>query len=153
MDKVETIKSIINEILAHMGVKTQVEIKAKEPVSFEIEMQGDNLNFLIGYRGQSLDALQDLLSHIYFKKTNEWPDILLDINGYTKERIERIQNIAKKFNDRVRFFQNEVELPIMNPWERKHVHTLVGEYDDVESESRGDGRNRRLYLKPKKRGD
>lgn len=153
MDKVETIKSIANEILSHMKVRSQIDVKNTDENNFEISIQGDNLNFLIGYRGQSLDAFQDILSHIYFKKTNEWPSILLDINGYTNQRIERLHNIAKRFIDRVRFFQAEVELPEMNPWERRQIHTLIAEYDDVESESRGEGKARRLYLKPKKRGN
>jgi spoIIIJ-associated protein len=148
MEKIETLKNTTKEILKFIGVNPEVEITDdKEYVN--INIKGDNLNFLIGYRGQSLDAFQSLVAHITYKKIGEWPTIMLDINGYNEQRIERLHNIAKKFIDRVRFFQNEVELPLMSPWERRQIHTLISDYDDVVSESRGDGKNRRLYLRPK----
>ncbi|OGC68935.1 hypothetical protein A2415_04000 [candidate division WWE3 bacterium RIFOXYC1_FULL_39_7] len=150
MNKKETINTIITEMLKHFDIQPQIEITEDSEGIVQVNIQGDNLNYLIGYRGQSLDALQSLITHIFYKRTNEWPVVLVDINDYNAQRIERLHSIAKKSIDRVRFFQNEVALPFMNPWERRQVHTLVSEYDDVESESKGEGKNRRIYLKPKK---
>jgi len=89
------------------------------------------------------------LSLMLFKEKNEWSRLTLDINGYRQQRIEKLQNMAKKFIDRVRFFNNEVELPPMAPWERRQIHMLVTEYDDIDSESFGDGYDRRVILKIK----
>jgi spoIIIJ-associated protein len=150
MNNAEIAKQLLTELFSFMGVKPQVDVTPGEDDLLDIKVKGDDLSFLIGYRGQSLDALQDLLSHMIFKKTSAWPSIILDINGYTDQRIDRLQNLAKRFIDRVRFFQTEVEMPYLNPWERRQVHTLVAEYDDVTSESRGEGKNRKLYLLPKK---
>ena len=150
MNKKDIINKILTEMLAHFDIKPQVDVVEGADGNVQINITGDNLNYLIGYRGQSLDALQSLLTHIFYKRTNEWPIILVDINDYNTQRIERLHSIARKSIDRVRFFQNEVALPVMNPWERRQVHTLVSEYDDVESESKGEGKNRRIYLKPKK---
>ena len=58
--------------------------------------------------------------------------------------------MAKSYIDRVRFFQKDVELPPMDPWERRQIHMFVSEYDDVVSESVGEGHERRVTLKPKK---
>ena len=117
----------------------------------DIKIVGDNISYLIGYRGQALDALGEIVTHAVFKQTNEWPNLVLDVNGYNQQRVERLHNLSKRFIDRVRFFQTEVEMPFMNAWERKQIHTYVSEYDDVASESRGNGKNRKLYLLPKKR--
>src|SRR3989344_8285001 len=120
MEKAEVIKKTTIDLLNFIGVSPEIEVSESEDF-FQVGITGENLNFLIGYRGQSLDALQSLVAHIAYKKTGEWPSVMVDINGYNSQRIERLHNIAKKFIDRVRFFQNEVELPIMNPWERRQV--------------------------------
>jgi spoIIIJ-associated protein len=150
MDKVEITKDLLNQIFKHFGTKPQIEVTKGED-RLVVDIKGDDLSYLIGYRGQSLDALTDILTHMIFKQTQEWPHLSLDINGYNQQRVERLHNLAKRFIDRVRFFQAEVELPALNPWERKQVHTYMADYDDVESESRGEGKNRKMYLQPKKR--
>lgn len=150
MNKVETTKDLLNQIFKFFGTKPQIEVNSGEEDVIEVDIKGDDLSYLIGYRGQSLDALSDLLTHMIFKKTAEWPHLMLDINGYNQQRIERLHNMAKRFIDRVRFFQAEVEMPTLNPWERKQVHTYMSDYDDVLSESRGEGKNRKMYLLPKK---
>lgn len=151
MDKVEISKKLLTDIFSHFAVKPAVDAQVSADGSLVINVNGDNLSYLIGYRGQSLDALSDLLSHMIFKQTSEWPNLSLDINGYNRQRIDRLHNLAKRFIDRVRFFQSEVEMPSLNPWERKQIHTYISDYDDVVSESRGEGKNRKMYLMPKKR--
>lgn len=150
MNKIEITKDLLNQIFKFFGTKPQIEVSSGEEGLIEVDIKGDDLSYLIGYRGQSLDALSDLLTHMIFKKTTEWPHLMLDINGYNQQRIERLHNMAKRFIDRVRFFQAEVEMPILNPWERKQVHTYMSDYDDVTSESRGEGKSRKMYLLPKK---
>lgn len=151
MDKTELTKELLSKILAFFGTKPQVDIQAGEEDMIMVNIKGDNLNYLIGYRGQSLDALENILTHMIYKQTNQWPQLLLDINGYNEQRVDRLHNLARRFIDRVRFFQTEVEMPYLNPWERKQIHMYVTDYDDVASESRGDGRSRKMYLMPKKR--
>ena len=56
--------------------------------------------------------------------------------------------MIKSYIDRVRFHQKEMRLPPLTPYERRYVHTYIGNYVDVESESRGEGRSRRLFLIP-----
>ena len=150
MDKVEIINETVTKLMHHLGIRGNVIVEEKGDEMY-VKVEGENLSLLIGYKGQTLDAMQDFLSHVVFAKTNQWQNLVLDVNGYTDQRIDRLHNLAKRFIDRVRFFQAEVELPFLNAWERKQIHTYIGDYDDVESESRGDGRTRRLYLLPKKR--
>jgi spoIIIJ-associated protein len=151
MDKTQLTKDLVTKIMSFFGTSPQLDVKSGQDGLIEVDIKGDNLNYLIGYRGQSLDALADLLGHMLYKQTNEWPSLMVDINGYNQQRIDRLHNLAKRFIDRVRFFQTEVEMPMLNPWERRQIHTYITDYDDVESESRGEGRNRKMYLMPKKR--
>lgn len=115
-----------------------------------VEITGSELNHLIGYRGDTLNALQHFLNAAYYNGAGEYVRVLVDINGYRDQRKDKLEDMAKNFIDRVRFFSQEVEMPPMNPSERRLVHTFVSEYDDVISESVGVGRDRRVVLKPKK---
>lgn len=146
----ELVKTKLNTILDYIGVSPEVEVDEKEENNFTVTISGDNLNFLIGFRGQSLEGLQNILKLIVFRNTQVQPILTVDINEYKDRKTEKLQNMAKTFIDKVRFFQKDVELPRMNPWERRQIHVLVSEYDDIESESTGEGDDRRVILKLKK---
>ena len=145
----EKIQEHLNKIFDFIDIDPEVIIEEKENGSFDIQILGDNLNFLIGYQGESLDALQHLLSSAIFKDLEDWPSIRLDINQYKKSKLEKLEEMVKGIVDRVRFHQKEIILPPLNSYERRHVHTYISDYIDIESESRGEGKDRRLYIKPK----
>mgnify|MGYP000847104058 FL=1 len=150
MDTKELIKKKLNKIFQHIGIKPELSVEEIEENNFNVTVSGDDLNFLIGFRGQSLDGLQNILRLMIYRETQTQPLITLDINDYKSRKTEKIQDMAKTFIDKVRFFQKEVEMPRMSPWERRQIHVLVSEYNDIESESTGEGENRRVVLKPKK---
>ena len=143
---VETLKNIFG----FLQIDPDTEIENPEEGVFVVKIVGDDLNYLIGFRGQSLNALQNILRLIIFNKTGEQPTLSVDINGYRERKAEKIKDLARNFIDKVRFFEKDVELPRMNPWERRLVHMLVTDYDDILSESTGEGRDRRVVLKRKK---
>lgn len=149
--KNEQINETLQEIFKFIGIKPNVTISQQDESVYNVDIQGSNLNFLIGFKGESLNALQSLMNLISFKQTGKPAIISVDINNYKSKKTERIVEITKSFIDKVRFFEKEVALPPMNPWERRHVHMLVAEYTDIESESIGEGPARRVVLKPKKK--
>lgn len=150
MKTYDVINKTIEDIFGFIQIDPEWEIVEKEENNFEILISGEDLNFLIGYRGQSLDAFQSMLSLITFKKVEKPVLISVDINNYRKSRIEKIQDMTKSIIDKVRFFNKEVEMSPMKPWERRQVHMFVSEYDDIETESKGEGKDRRVVLKLKK---
>ncbi|KKS17161.1 MAG: Single-stranded nucleic acid binding R3H domain protein [candidate division WWE3 bacterium GW2011_GWB1_41_6] len=150
MDKKEIIKVNVDRMMGFMGVSPDISISDSEEDTISVAVEGQNLNFLIGYRGESLDALQTILGLITFKETGEWVHVLVDINGYRKQKQEKIEQITKGYIDKVRFFGKDVEMSPMNAYERRQVHTFISEYDDIISESTGEGPARRVVLKPKK---
>ncbi len=151
MEKIDKLKSTLDEILSFMSINPAVAIEEADVNSYTIKIEGENLNFLIGYRGESLESLQNLLNLIMYKQLNDWMRVVVDINGYRTQKQEKIEQIAKGFIDRVRFLAKDVEMPPMSPSERRLVHVFLQEYDDVTSESIGIGQNRRVVLKPKKK--
>jgi spoIIIJ-associated protein len=152
MDIKKLIDTNLKKIFSLIGIKPEYSIDADEEGVYNVKISGDNLNFLIGFRGQSLEALQTLLKLIVFRKTAQQIVLSIDINNYKNQKSEKLQEMARGFIDKVRFFEKEIELPFMNPWERRQIHMFVAEYEDVISESTGEGESRRVVLKPKKAG-
>ncbi len=144
----QIIKTKLNEIFNYIGISPTVSI-FEENDSIKISIEGNDLNFLIGYRGESLNALQTLLANMIFNESGEWLRLVIDINGYRESRLDKIEEMTKNFIDRVRFHKAPVELPSMNAFERRQVHVFIQDYPDVVSESTGEGSNRRVVLKLK----
>ncbi len=150
MSNTSELQTKIGEIFKFIGVSPDIDIQTDSEGVVNVGIEGDDLNFLIGYRGESLDALQTLLGVMTFKETGAWETVVVDINGYRKQKQEKIEQIARSYIDKVRFFGKEMEMNIMSPAERRMVHAFVSTYDDVISESTGEGQNRRVVIKPKK---
>ncbi|MBN1162897.1 KH domain-containing protein [Patescibacteria group bacterium] len=149
MNKDNFVITLLKEIFTHIGEDPDIEVEENENV-LSIDIRGNNLNYLIGYRGQALEALQNIISMALYRNLDKYKTVIVDINGYKEGKADRIRDMARKYIDKVRFSRNEVEMPRMNPWERRHIHVLISEYDDIESESTGEGKDRRVILKPKK---
>lgn len=149
MDTQTLLNTLVNDILKEIGVAPSVVIENPEENMYLVKIDGDDLNFLIGYRGKSLEALQFLLGQIIFRKTNVWTNVLVDINQYRTQKQEKIESITKNYIDKVRFLNKDVSMPPMTSLERRYVHEFLKEYSDVVSESEGTGLNRHVILRPK----
>lgn len=148
MSKYEVAEKLLKEILDFIGIKPSLAVEEGEEGSISISINDENLSFLIGYRGESLNALQTILTLALFRELNDWTHVSVDINNYRGKRREKIEEITRSYIDKVRFFGKEVELPVMSPYERRQVHVFISGYDDINSESTGEGSSRRVVLKP-----
>ncbi len=144
----QILKDTLDEIFKHLNITPKLEIKNEDSV-FTINIEGDDLSFLIGKHGRGLEALQSILGLIVYKNTNSWVVINIDINGYKEQRIEKLKNITQRYIDKTRYLQKEVSMPPMSPWERRQVHIFLTEYDGVDAQSMGEGNERHLVLKMK----
>lgn len=149
MNKEDILSKLLEEIFEHLGKDPDILLDTTEEDRFFIDINGNDLSFLIGYRGQSLDALQNVLSLALMRQCGDYTPITVDINGYKKRKTDRLKDRAMRDIDRVRFQQRDIELPPMNSWERRQIHMLVSEYDDIVSESTGERDERRVVLKLK----
>lgn len=150
MNKADFIKNHLNKVFEYMSINPTAEVK-EDAENVSVVITGKDLNFLIGYRGESIDALQSLLSQMLYKETGTWSHISIDINDYRKQKTDRIEEITKSYIDKVRFFGKDVEMPPMSASERRQVHTFISQYDDIQSESTGERMERRVVLKPKEK--
>lgn len=112
-----------------------------------------NSDELIGPNGETLQAVSYLLKKIAEQKFGEeGRHFLFDVNGHQTKKIEDLKSKVKMLAERVRSLKSEVELSPMNSYERMVVHALFTDDADVATESRGEGRERRIYMIPRKKG-
>jgi spoIIIJ-associated protein len=112
-----------------------------------VEVVGGRLQSLVGQRGATLEALQDLARLAVFRRTGEPSRLLLDIGGYRANRRNELAAVARNAIERVREHGEPVRLEPMSAFERKCVHDVVNATDGVASESQGEEPNRRIVVR------
>lgn len=146
------IQSLIESLLNKMGIDGDVAFMSGVDVPVFV-IETSEAGILIGEGGKNLLSLSHILRKItqkvFEKKEKEIPQFSLDVNGYYTKRINNLKEEAKMSAQRVLFFKKEIELDPMNAYERRIVHTVLGEYPDIITESVGEeGIDRRIVIKP-----
>ena len=145
---VEFAKTKLEDILSFFGLNLKVTASFNEEV-VELQVPSSNMNgFLIGQKGENLHSLQYLISLLLKNNDFEHWRVSLDIADYKKQRAERLAEQVKQWADHVKSSGQPMELQTMNAADRRVVHRTVTELAGVESESSGEGRDRRVTLKP-----
>lgn len=111
-----------------------------------IAIVGSDLRSLVGARGETLDALQELTRLAVQQQTGSRSRLMLDVSGHRQARREELQTLAQKTAQRVLDDGESARLSPMNPFERKVVHDAIAAIDGVSSESEGEEPNRRVVV-------
>nr|WP_192771945.1 R3H domain-containing nucleic acid-binding protein [Plantactinospora soyae] len=120
-------------------------VSAGRPV---VEVVGGRLQALVGQRGATLEALQELTRLAVFRQTGSPSRLLLDVGGYRATRRKELSAVAKNAVEKVKQHGEAVRLEPMSAFERKCVHDVVNAIAGVESESEGVEPNRRIVVRP-----
>lgn len=149
MDKEASIafaKKYIEDILSFFGLNLDVRVSCDDEV-IELTVPSTHLNgFLIGQRGDTLRALQQLLSTTLKNREAEIHRVNLDIADYKKQRYDRLVEQVAGWVKEVRETKEPKHLMPMNAAERRVVHQAVSDYSDIATQSEGEGRDRHIVL-------
>jgi spoIIIJ-associated protein len=151
-EKKKFLNEITKEFLAAMGVQANIYIAnniTSESDTLSVEIETDDSNYLIGKRGINLAALQHLLRIIARKRSAEAINFTVDINGYRENQKQKIQKIAQQAAQEVISQNQPVKLPPMNSFERRLIHLELEKFEEVVTESTGEGEERKVIVKPK----
>lgn len=113
-----------------------------------VEVVGDRLQPLVGQRGATVEALQELTRLAVFRQTGTPSRLLLDVGGYRASRRKELAAVAKNAVEKVKEYGEPVRLEPMSAFERKCVHDVVNALSGVQSESEGVEPNRRIIVRP-----
>ena len=125
------------------GINYKTEIKEFD---IYVQIDGDNLNYLIGYRGENINALQTILSSIANKESTAKIRVYLDIAGYREKRIKTLEDLAEKIARTVIRTRKPVTLEPMTAYERKIIHTKLQSNDKVKTFSKGEEPYRKVVI-------
>lgn len=148
----EEIKSTLLDLLKNLKVEASVSVVKEiqeDSQHYKVEMQTQETGLLIGYHGETLNSLQLLLGVILYKKLGKWIHVILDVGNYRKMREESIKEMVTRIVSEVESSKQPVALSYLSPLERRIVHMMLSDNKSVVSESTGEGKERRLTIKPR----
>lgn len=114
-----------------------------------VNINGEDCGSLIGYRGETLNAMQTIISSIANKKVKERIKVILDIQNYREKREKNLIELAEKVSKTVLRNGKNITLEPMSPYERKIIHSALQENNKIETYSIGEGDNRRVVIAKK----
>lgn len=137
----------VREFLNKMNIEARVE-EGVIGDSTAFLIRTDDAGLLIGEGGGNLFALNYLLRKIVEKQTGSSDkQFLIDVNDFQRRRFDELRDVARMSAQRVRYFKKDVTLDAMSAFERRIVHMALQEYPDIETQSIGQGLERRVVIK------
>ena len=144
-EKAQAIRKFLTGLLAQMESEAVIKVYQPEKGRYKVILEGQNLGALIGRRGETLDAIQQLTSYSV-NRTGGRVRIQLDAEGYREKREQSLQHLARKVAAKVVKYRRSVTLEPMNAYERHVIHTALQDYPDVTTYSTGTEPNRRTVV-------
>jgi len=143
---------VLQNILRYMNIRATVQVRSTHPLTLNIQGIHENLGLLIGRRGETLAALQLLVSLIVGHRTKHRMRIIIDAENYRERREENLRSLALRVAQQVRNYRRSIALEAMPPHERRIVHIALSESKDISTESIGEGDARRVVISLKRPG-
>lgn len=162
MTNKEQVQNLIKELIEKTGVvTTQIALTEENEGNTWFAVEVNEPHFFISHEGEALYALNHLVRRIIETKTTpktvigdspmtvfgETNNILIDINGFQKKRVENIRAVAHMMGERARYFKSSIEVDPMSAFERRIVHEFLSKAADLATESVGVGSSRRVVIK------
>jgi len=147
--KADVARSLVEGLLKHMGVRAQVTVRTgTDPITLDIS--GRDLGALIGWRGETLRALQSVTNVMLGKHLAEGERVIVDVERYRQRREHTVREIALRAARQVKMTGDAITLDAMQAFERRAIHLALQDDPDVGSSSIGDEPDRRVVVGPRK---
>jgi spoIIIJ-associated protein len=147
--KADIARSLVEGLLKLMGVRAQVTVRpGGDPITLDIS--GRDLGGLIGWRGETLRALQSVTNVMVGRHLAEGERIIVDVERYRQRREHTVREIALRAARQVKMTGDAITLDAMQPFERRAIHLALEGDPDVTSSSIGEEPERRVVVGPRK---
>jgi spoIIIJ-associated protein len=147
--KAEMARNLVEGLLKHMGVRALVSVRqGSDPITLDIS--GRDLGALIGWRGETLRALQSVTNVMLGKHLAEGERVIVDVERYRQRREHTVREIAMRAARQVKMTGDAITLDAMQPFERRAIHLALEGDPDVTSGSIGEEPERRVVVGPRK---
>ena len=140
------IREFLTGLMGHLQVEAVPEILVTSEGGYKVVLQGKDLGAVIGRRGETLDAIQQLTSYSVNRGQSKRVRVHVDAEGYRAKREESLQRLAVKVAGKVVKYRKNMTLEPMNAYERHVIHTALQDYKGVTTYSTGVEPNRRTVV-------
>jgi len=140
------VKDFLEPLFEKMAIEADMEITMEDGL-INIRLTGDDVGIIIGRRGETLDALQYLLSLVINRYTLDYTRVILDVADYRKKRAETLQRLARRVAEKVSRTRRNITLEAMNPYERRIIHSSLQEFPNINTQSVGEEPNRKVVIR------
>ena len=145
----EVAEDFLAGLVEAFGLRATISATMLDDETLELSLDGEDLNLLIGARGMTLQAIQDLTRTVVQRQTKaSYGRLLVDVLGYRKKRRVALERFARQLADEVRTAGSRRALEPMSASDRKVVHDVVNTLDGVTTTSEGEEPNRRVVILP-----
>jgi len=144
-EKAQAIRKFLSGLLEQMGSAAEIKVYQPEKGRYKVILEGQGLGALIGRRGETLDAIQQLTSYAV-NRTGGRVRVQLDAENYREKREQSLQHLAQKVAAKVVKYRRSVTLEPMNAYERHVIHTALQDVAGVTTYSTGVDPNRRVIV-------
>ena len=144
--KVKAAVDYLREVIALMGVENVTFSAVQKGEATIIRLDGEKLGALIGRRGETMESLSYLASLVANRLEGDYIKLGLDVAGYRDKRESDLTALAQRIGAKVRKTGRSFAMEPMNPYERRIIHSAIGKMEGVRSESKGEGRDRRVVI-------
>ena len=151
-EDVDITVEVLQNILQYLNIRANVQVRSTNPLTLNIQGINENLGLLIGRRGETLAALQLLVSLIVGHRTKHRMRIIVDAENYRERREANLRSLAMRVAQQVRNYRRSIALEAMPPHERRIVHIALSDSKDISTESIGEGDARRVVISLKRPG-
>ena len=145
-EKAAAIKNFLTGLLQQMECEAEVKVFEKETHQYKVYLEGEKLGQLIGRRGETLDAIQQLTNYSVNRGNGSRVRVHVDAENYRAKREESLESLAKKMAQKVVKFGRSMTLEPMNAYERHVIHTALQDHPRVTTYSTGTEPNRRVVI-------
>mgnify|MGYP003263554744 CR=1 FL=1 len=144
--KVKAAVDYLQEVIEKMGVQDVKFSAVQKGEATIIRLDGEKMGALIGRRGETMESLSYLASLVANRLEGDYIKLGLDVAGYRDKRESDLTALAQRIGAKVRKTGRSFAMEPMNPYERRIIHSAIGKMEGVRSESKGEGRDRRVVI-------
>jgi len=149
MDNLNVIKQTTEELLNKLDISGTVSVETDESGAFRVHVETEETGLLIGFHGRTLESFQMILGMLAAKKLGKWERVYVNVGDYREKREEALMYMAQRAAERALSTGRPVELSRLSASERRVIHLTLSGDERVQTESFGEGSDRKLIISPR----
>lgn len=150
-EEIKKVNSAVEELFTNLDIIAKVKVDFDKVANLiNVQIDSEEAANLIGFHGETLRALQLMISFLVHKTLGNWIKVLVNVGDYRQKREEQLRRLAMNLAMKAKFSGEPQAVPNLLASERRTIHLILADHPDVYTQSEGEGKQRQLTIRPKK---